>query len=85
MSDIRAYSSKEEMWSSIIHGIGIGLSIAGLVLLVVFASLYADVWAIVSTAIFGASMIVLYTASTLYHAFRDEKIKKKLENYIIHC
>ena len=81
MANARTYSSSEEMWSSIIHGIGIGLSIAGLVLLVVFASLYADVWAIVSTAIFGTSMIVLYTASTLYHAFRDEEIKKKLKKF----
>lgn len=81
MDNLRAYSSKEEMWNCIIHGLGIGLSIAGGVLLVVFASLYADVWAIVSTAIFGASMIVLYTASTLYHAFRDETIKKKLKKF----
>ena len=81
MSKITSYSPKEEMWNSIIHGLGIGLSIAGLVLLVVFASLYADVWAIVSTAIFGTSMIVLYTASTLYHAFRDENIKKKLKKF----
>ena len=83
MATTRAYSSSEELWSSIIHGVGIGLSIAGLVLLVVFASLYADAWAIVSTAIFGASMIVLYTASTLYHAFRDEAIKKKLKKFLI--
>ena len=64
------YTPKEELWNCIIHGTGIGLSIAGLVLLAVFSSIYGDAWVIVSTIIFGVSMTVLYTASTLYHAFR---------------
>ena len=75
------YTPREELWSALIHGIGIGLSIAGLVILVVFSSLYGDAWAIVSTAIFGASMIVLYTASTLYHAFKKEKTKRILKKF----
>lgn len=75
------YTPKEELWNCIIHGTGIGLSIAGLVLLAVFSSLYGDAWVIVSTVIFGASMIVLYTASTLYHAFRNENIKRRLKKF----
>ncbi len=76
-----SYTPKEELWNCIIHGTGIGLSIAGLVLLAVFSSLYGDAWVIVSTVIFGASMIVLYTASTLYHAFRNENIKRRLKKF----
>lgn len=75
------YTLKEELWNCIIHGLGIGLSVAGLVLLAVFSSLYGDAWVIVSTVIFGISMILLYTASTLYHAFRREKIKQRLKKF----
>lgn len=77
----RPYTIKEEIWSSLIHGIGIALSIAGLVVLVVFSSLNSNVWAIVSTAIFGASMIVLYSASTIYHAVTNLELKKRLKKF----
>lgn len=75
------YTPKEELWNCIIHGIGIGLSIAGLVLLAVFSAIYGDAWVIVSTIIFGVSMILLYTASTLYHAIKNEKIKRRLKKF----
>lgn len=78
---LTSYTPKEELWNCIIHGTGIGLSVAGLVLLAVFSSLYGDAWVIVSTVIFGTSMIVLYTASTLYHAFRNENIKRRLKKF----
>ncbi len=77
----RPYSIEEEIWSSIIHGIGIALSIAGLAVLVTLASVNGNVWAIVSTAIFGASMIVLYSASTLYHAITNLEVKKHLKKF----
>ena len=75
------YTPKEELWNCIIHGTGIGLSVAGLVLLAVFSSIYGDAWVIVSTIIFGVSMTVLYTASTLYHAFNDERVKRCLKKF----
>ncbi len=49
------------------HLVGILLSITGLVLLVYYASVHGSVWHVVSFSIFGASLILLYTASTLYH------------------
>lgn len=75
------YTPKEELWNCIIHGTGIGLSVAGLVLLAVFSSIYGNAWVIVSTVVFGVSMTVLYTASTLYHAFRNEHIKRRLKKF----
>ncbi|MBQ7284941.1 MAG: hemolysin III family protein [Alphaproteobacteria bacterium] len=77
----RSYTIKEEIWNSIIHGIGIALSIAALVLLVVLSSIDGNVWAIVSTDIFGTSMIVLYSASTIYHAIPNQEWKKKLKKF----
>ncbi|MEA1986163.1 MAG: hemolysin III family protein [Candidatus Marinimicrobia bacterium] len=66
----------EEIANGITHGIGIALSIAGLVLLVVFASKRGDAWQIVSFSVYGATMIMLYLFSTLYHSFTNKKVKK---------
>ena len=57
-------------WSAITHGIGILLAVAGTVWLIVQAAGQRDVWKIVSFSIYGISMILLYTASTLYHSLR---------------
>jgi hemolysin III len=71
----RKLTSAEEVVNSITHGIGAVLSIAGLVILIVAAAIHGDAWHIVSFTIFGVSLIVLYTSSTLYHSFSGEKIK----------
>lgn len=63
----------EEIANSIIHGIGALLAIAALVLLVVRGR---DAWEVVSYAIFGASMILLFLASTFYHALTNERAKQ---------
>ncbi len=64
----RRYSVAEEIAHAITHGVGLLLSIAGLVILVVFASWRGDAWHIVSVSIYGATLVLLYTASTFYHA-----------------
>ncbi len=65
----------EEIFNSITHGTGALISLAGLVLLIVFASLYGEARHIVSCTIFGVSLVLLYTASTLYHSFRKPRVK----------
>lgn len=75
------YTKNEEIMNAVTHGIGAGLSIAGLVILVVFASMQGDAWKIVASAIYGASMIVLYTASTLYHSLSKTKAAPKLNMF----
>lgn len=72
------YDSKEERLNVITHALGFLLSIAALVLLVVYASIYGDVWHITSFAIFGASLIVMYAASTLYHYTQNPEVRIKL-------
>lgn len=72
----RRYTLGEEIFSSIVHGIGAALGIVALVTMVVRAANHKDVYAVVSAAIFGASLIILYTMSTLYHALTNEKAKK---------
>lgn len=77
----RPYTFEEEVWSCAIHGLGIVLSIAGLTTLVALAARYRDVWTVVSTAVFGVSMIVLYTASTIYHAVPDLDLKRHFKKF----
>ena len=78
---IRPYCLREEIWNSVIHGIGILFGVAGLAVLVTLSAFYGDVWSIVSTAVFGVSMIVLYAASTLYHAIPFPEAKRKLKKF----
>ena len=68
----------EECANTITHAAGVAFSIAGLVLLVVRAALYGDVWQVVSFSIYGSSLILLYLASTLYHGFRSKRAKELL-------
>lgn len=70
------YSSKEEFANAATHGLGILLSITALVLMVVYSVLKGDGYHIVSTSIFGASLIVLYSMSTLYHVMQKPRLKK---------
>ena len=72
------YSLGEELAHSITHGIGVALSIAGLVLLVTLAATRGDAWHVVSCSIFGATLVFLYTASTLYHSITHPGAKKVL-------
>jgi hemolysin III len=65
----------EEIANAITHGVGAALSVAGLVVLVVRAALYATAWHVVSCAIFGATLILLYMNSTLYHAITAKRAK----------
>lgn len=71
----RTLTLAEEIFNSITHGIGAMLSVAALVLLVVFALKKGTAWHVVSFSIFGGTMILLYLSSTLYHSFTNGRIK----------
>ena len=72
------YTRGEEMANSLTHGAGLALSIAGLSVLVTLAALRADAGTVVGCAVFGTSLVVLYAASTLYHALRARRWKRVL-------
>lgn len=79
MANTHVYTRREEVANAITHGIGTVLSIAALVLLIVFSSLKGTPWHIVSFTIYGASMLILYLNSTLVHSFREGKVKDLFE------
>lgn len=70
------YTLAEELISSISHGVGALLSIAALVLCVVFAAKNNNTIGVISSCIYGSSLIILYLMSCLYHAFKLNKAKK---------
>jgi hemolysin III len=72
------YSPAEEVANSVTHGIAVALSIAGLAVLTSFASVFGNTWHIVSCSIYGATQILLYTASTLYHSIPMPRAKAVL-------
>lgn len=72
----RKQSIGEEIANSITHGVGAALATAALIILVVIASLKGDVWRIVSFSIYGATLVILYTSSTLLHSFTNAKVKQ---------
>jgi hemolysin III len=78
-SNAAPYSLGEEIAHTITHGVGVLLSIGGLVVLVAFAALYGDAWHIASCAIYGSTLILLYTASTLYHGITHPRAKQILQ------
>lgn len=80
------YTPGEEIANSVIHGLGIVASIVGLAILVGFAANGGDAREIVAGSIFGATLILAYTASTLYHGVpvaRARPILRKLDHVSI--
>ncbi|MFC5702564.1 hemolysin III family protein [Cohnella faecalis] len=85
MANTHVYSRKEEVANAITHGIGTLLSIAALVLLIVFASYKESAWHVVSFTIYGVTMLLLYAASTLVHSFPEGKMKDLFETFDHSC
>jgi len=78
------YSLAEELVNSISHGLGVLLSIAALVLCVVVSVMHGNSVAVVASSIYGATLIILYTMSTLYHSLKVNNAKRVFQ-IIDHC
>ncbi len=75
----RGRLSLEELANTLTHGVGLVLSIVGFAVLLVLAILRGTVWHIVACSIYGATLICLYAASTLYHAAVSPRLKRGLK------
>jgi hemolysin III len=78
LSDVKTYSVREEIAHSATHGLGIVLSLAGLVALVTTASRTGDTWDVVASAVYGVTLVLLYLTSTLYHSIPHPPAKRIL-------
>ena len=81
------YTISEEVAHSITHGLGILFSITALTMLVAYSSMNGDIWQVVSSSIYGATLILMYSASTLYHSvfhLKSKAILKQLDHAAIY-
>ncbi len=78
------YTKSEELINMITHIVGAALGVVALVLCVVFPAISGNVWGVVSGAIYGASLVLLYTMSSIYHGLRKEYPKKVMQ-VVDHC
>lgn len=79
------YTKLEEIFHMVSHIVGAVLGVVALVLCIVFSSMTGDVYKIVSSIIFGLSMIALYTMSSVYHGLPKDTKAKKIFQIIDHC
>jgi hemolysin III len=69
------YSHGEELANTIISGVGVALAVTGSAILIARANNYGTAWHVVSCSVYGATLIFLYTASTLYHSIQFSRAK----------
>lgn len=82
--DLPDFSKGEEIFSAVTHIVGGGLGVVALVLGIVFASIYNDAYCVVSVIIYGLSLVILYTMSSIYHFLRKNRAKKVFR-ILDHC
>ena len=79
------YTKGEEIFNMVSHIVGGALGITATVLCVIFAAIHHNVYGVVSGALFGVTMIVLYTMSSIYHGLKPSLTAKKVFQVIDHC
>ncbi len=79
-----SYTKGEEIFNMVSHIVGGAFGVVALVFCVLISAFHKDPWAVVSSAIYGASLVMLYTMSSIYHGLRSEMAKKVLQ-VLDHC
>lgn len=82
---VPAYTRGEEIFNMVSHIAGGALGITATVLCVIMAALHRNVWGVVGGAIFGGTMILLYTMSSIYHGLSPRLAAKRVFRIIDHC
>lgn len=75
------YSFREEVANSVTHGFGVALAVIGMVTLLILGFVYGDGWQVISFAVYGISLVIVYLASTLYHGIQQPSAKKVLRHF----
>lgn len=79
------YTRGEEIFNMVSHIVGGALGVVALILCVAFAALHHNVWGVVGSAIYGVTLILLYTMSSVYHGLSPNLMAKKVFQVIDHC
>lgn len=78
------YTKAEEIFNMVSHIVGAVFGVVALVVCVVVSAMHRDTWAVVGSAIYGASLVLLYTMSSVYHGLNDG-MGKKVMQVMDHC
>ena len=79
------YTRGEEIFNMTSHIVGAGFGIVALVLCVVFSAIHKNGYAVVSSVVYGITMILLYTMSSIYHGLKPKRKAKKVFQILDHC
>jgi len=79
------YTKGEEIFNMVSHIVGGAVGVTALVLCVIFAAIHGNVYGVVGSAIYGATMITLYTMSSVYHGLSPRLMAKKVMQVLDHC
>lgn len=79
------YSKGEEIFNMVSHIVGGGIGVIALVLCIIFSAVHKNVYGVISSVIFGITIIVLYTMSSIYHGLNAKLKAKKVFQVIDHC
>ena len=79
------YTKGEEIFNMTSHIVGAVLGVVAMVLCIVFASIHSNVYGIISASIYGVTMILLYTMSSIYHGLNPKRYSKKVFQVLDHC
>ena len=79
------YSRGEEIFNMTTHIVGAGLGVVALVLCIIFSAIHGNPYAVVSSVIYGLSIIILYTMSSIYHGLSPNLEAKKIFQIFDHC
>ncbi len=80
-----AYTKGEEIFNMVTHICGAALGVVATVLLAIFSAIHHNIYGIISGIIFGVSMIILYTMSSIYHGLNPNLKAKKIFQIFDHC
>ena len=79
------YTKGEEIFNMVSHIVGGALGVVATVLCIIFSAIHRNAYGIISGAIFGTTMILLYTMSSIYHGLKPERKAKKVMQILDHC
>jgi len=78
---LKMYTLGEEIFNSVTHGVGAIFGVVVTIIMIVYTALNCNTWCIVSACIYGATLVALYTMSTLYHAITNPTAKKVFRSF----
>ena len=80
----QSHGFREELWSALTHGLGAVVSLGAGAVLITLAALWGSPWQLAGAIVFGITLLLLYIASTLYHAIPHQVAKARLKVFD-HC